>query len=151
MGNGCIPTSQGGPEVKYLFQRGMSGKRSLLAKPSGLLGTSLAWRILFWAYMITGHNFLCGKCAIHSRKGIWQEAGSCLPSQVCTPSFWGLRPALPTKLLGIVYRPIPPWFLPDVSNFAHHSLVLSEPGIFTCPILPSFSSSFCMQPVDSGL
>jgi hypothetical protein len=45
--NGCVPTSQGGPEIKYLLQGGMSRKWSLLAKPSGLLGTSLAWRTLF--------------------------------------------------------------------------------------------------------
>ena len=45
--NGCIPPSQGGP-FKYLLQEGMSGKRHLLAKPSGPLGTSLAWRTLFW-------------------------------------------------------------------------------------------------------
>jgi hypothetical protein len=35
----CIkpyPTSQGGPEIKYLLQEGMSGKRSLLATPLGL-------------------------------------------------------------------------------------------------------------------
>jgi hypothetical protein len=31
-----IPTSQGALKIKYLFQGGMSAKRSLLAKPSGL-------------------------------------------------------------------------------------------------------------------
>ena len=35
MENGCVPTSQGGPEIKYLLQGGTSGKGSLLAKPSG--------------------------------------------------------------------------------------------------------------------
>jgi hypothetical protein len=40
--NGCVPTSQGGPKIKYLLHGGSSGKGSLLAKPSGLLGTSLA-------------------------------------------------------------------------------------------------------------
>ena len=30
--NKTIPTSQGGPEVKYLLQGGVSGKESLLAK-----------------------------------------------------------------------------------------------------------------------
>jgi len=45
------PTSQDGPESKYLLHGGMSGKGSLLTKPSGPLGTSLAWRILFWAYI----------------------------------------------------------------------------------------------------
>jgi hypothetical protein len=38
------PTSQGGPEVKYLLQGAVSGKESLLDKPSRLLGTSLKWR-----------------------------------------------------------------------------------------------------------
>jgi hypothetical protein len=38
------PTSQGEPEVKYLLQGEMSGKKSLLAKPSRPLGTSLKWR-----------------------------------------------------------------------------------------------------------
>lgn len=46
--NGCVPTSQGGTKIKYLLQEEMSGKRSLLAKPSRPLGTSLAWRTLFW-------------------------------------------------------------------------------------------------------
>lgn len=40
--NGCISTSQGEPGIKYLLQAGMSEKRSLLAKPLGPIGTSLA-------------------------------------------------------------------------------------------------------------
>jgi hypothetical protein len=43
---GCIPPVQGESEVKYLLQEGISGKGSLLAKPSEPLDTSLAWRIL---------------------------------------------------------------------------------------------------------
>jgi hypothetical protein len=35
MENGCNPLPQGGPEIKYLLQEGMSDKGSLLAKPSG--------------------------------------------------------------------------------------------------------------------
>ena len=50
----CTP-SQGGHEIKYLLQGEMSGKGSLLAKPSRPLGTSLAWRTLFWAYVTIGH------------------------------------------------------------------------------------------------
>jgi hypothetical protein len=42
-----FPTSQGGSEIKYILQGEMSGKGSLLAKPSRPLGTSLAWRTLF--------------------------------------------------------------------------------------------------------
>lgn len=38
------PTSQGGPEIKYLFQGGMSGKESLLAKPSRPLDIPLEWK-----------------------------------------------------------------------------------------------------------
>jgi hypothetical protein len=38
-----ISTSQGGAEIKYLLQRGMSGNGILLAKPFRPLGTSLAW------------------------------------------------------------------------------------------------------------
>jgi hypothetical protein len=44
MENGCIPTSQSGPEIKYILQ-GVGGGR-LLTKPSGSLATSLAWRTL---------------------------------------------------------------------------------------------------------
>ena len=35
------------PEIKYLLQRGISRKGSLLAKLSGLLGTLIGWRTLF--------------------------------------------------------------------------------------------------------
>lgn len=38
------PTSQGGLEIKYLLQGGMSGNESLLAVPTRPLCTSLAWR-----------------------------------------------------------------------------------------------------------
>ena len=55
--NGCTPPPQGRPEIKYLLQGGMPGKGSLLAKPSGPLGTSLAWRTLFWAYVTITHIF----------------------------------------------------------------------------------------------
>ena len=58
MENGCISIPEGGPEIKYLLQGGMSEKGSLLAKHSGPLGTSLVWRTLFWAYMTIGHVFL---------------------------------------------------------------------------------------------
>jgi hypothetical protein len=40
-------TFQGKQEIKYILKGGMSGKKSLSAKPSGPLGTSLAWRTLF--------------------------------------------------------------------------------------------------------
>ena len=41
------PTSQGGLEIKYPLQGGMSGKGSLLTKPSSPLGTSSNRRTLF--------------------------------------------------------------------------------------------------------
>jgi hypothetical protein len=47
MENGYIPPPQGGPEIKYLSQEGISRKGNLLAKLSGPLDTSLAWRTLF--------------------------------------------------------------------------------------------------------
>lgn len=59
--NGCVklyPTSHVGPEINYLLQGGVSGKGSLLAKPSGLLGTLLAWRTLFRTYLTIGHVLL---------------------------------------------------------------------------------------------
>jgi hypothetical protein len=40
------PTSQGGPEIKYLLQGEMSRKEILLAMISGPLGTSSAWKSL---------------------------------------------------------------------------------------------------------
>ena len=45
--SGCVkpcPNFQGGPDIKYLFQGGMSGKESLLGKPSRPLRISLKWR-----------------------------------------------------------------------------------------------------------
>ena len=44
--NGCIkpyPTPNGVPEIKYLLPRGMSGKGSLLAKPSWPLGICVTY------------------------------------------------------------------------------------------------------------
>jgi hypothetical protein len=55
--NECIkpyPTTQSGTEIQCLLQGGVFGKESLLVKPSGPLGTSLAWRTLLWAYMTIG-------------------------------------------------------------------------------------------------
>jgi hypothetical protein len=82
------PTSQGRPEIEYLLQGGMSGKGSLLAKPSGPLGTSLAWRTQFWAYMTTGHVSLCKERDMCFRLGIWQRAGSHLTLRCVPKSFW---------------------------------------------------------------
>lgn len=40
-------------------------RESLLAKPSGPLGTSLARITLFWAYLTTGHVSFCGECGMY--------------------------------------------------------------------------------------
>ena len=65
--------------LKTFCREEISRKGSFLAKLSGPLGTSLAWRTLFWAYVATGHSSLCWKYDIHSRPGIWQSAGSYRP------------------------------------------------------------------------
>ena len=77
MENRYIPTSQSGLEINYLLQGGISRKGSLLAKLSGPLGTSLAWRTLFWATWLT-----VGSVDMWSRLRIWQGAGRYLSSQV---------------------------------------------------------------------
>lgn len=46
--NGCMPTSQGGRDIKYLLQGGMSQKEILLFECSVFPSTSFAWRTLFW-------------------------------------------------------------------------------------------------------
>ena len=81
--NGCLSTSQSGPEIKYLLQGGISGKGSLLSKPSRPLGTSLAQRTLFWAYMNAGRVSLCGNHGTCSRLEIWQGTRRYQQPQVC--------------------------------------------------------------------
>ena len=100
-----ISTSQGGPEIKYLLQGEMSGKESLLTKPSGPLGTSLALRTLFWAYMTTGHVSLCEEFGTGSRPGVWQGAGSHLSLRCVPTESLGLDLLYLTKLPGMVSPP----------------------------------------------
>ena len=105
------PTSQGRLEFKYPLQGEMSWKESLLAKPSGPLGTSLAWRTLFWAYVTTGHISLYGMNSTCSRPGIWQGASRCLLSQVCTHQVFGdSDPLYPPSFLAwfTIPQPITP-------------------------------------------
>ena len=97
-----VPTSQGGLMIKWLLPGGMSRKGSLLANSSGPLGTSLAWRTLFWAYVTTSHISLCWKCGPGSRTGIWQGLGRHLPLRF---EFLRSQPTLPTQLPGMVYSP----------------------------------------------
>lgn len=54
-----MPTPHGGLEIKLntFCREGKSGNGNLLAKPSGLLGTSLTWRALSWGYETTGPRF----------------------------------------------------------------------------------------------
>ena len=56
----------------------MSGQGSLWLKPSGPLGTSLAWRTLFWAHVTIELGPLCEECGMCSRTVVWQGAGTCL-------------------------------------------------------------------------
>jgi hypothetical protein len=69
-------TSQGELEIKHFLQGGMSGKGSLLAKPSRPLGTSLAWRTLSWAYVTVVTSLLCEKHGTCFKSGVWQGGGS---------------------------------------------------------------------------
>jgi hypothetical protein len=59
--SGCVKlylTSQGGPEIKYRLQGGVSSKESLLAKPSRPLGTSLIWRSVLSLHVHGSHPLL---------------------------------------------------------------------------------------------
>ena len=103
--NGCVkpyPTSQGGPEIKYLWQGGMSRKESLLAKPSGSLGTLLAQRTLFWAYVSMDTFLLCEKYGTCSKSRVWHGAGSHLSLRCVHTESLGLNL---TKLPGTVLNP----------------------------------------------
>lgn len=85
-----VPISKGKPKIKYLFQGGMSVKGSLMAKPLMPLGTSLAWRTLFWTYL-TISPYIGSVARVPG-----QEFGRESPmSQECTHQFLGLRNALP--------------------------------------------------------
>ena len=80
----------------------MSGKGSLLFKTSAPLGTSLAWRTLFWAYVTTGHVSFCEECGMCSKPEIWKVMGSHL-SLRCVPTVsLGLNLLYITKLLAVV-------------------------------------------------
>jgi hypothetical protein len=60
--NGCIPTPQGEPVIRYLLQEEMSGKGSLLGKP-------------YWAsrYLISMENSVLG---LHDHRSV-----ACVPGQ----------------------------------------------------------------------
>jgi hypothetical protein len=68
----CIQLPRDGPEIKCLLQEGMSGKGSLLAKPSGPahLGISLAWRTLFCAHDHRSQFLMWGVVVTCSRPGL---------------------------------------------------------------------------------
>ena len=74
--------SQGGPEIKYLFQGGISGKESLLAKSSGPLGTSLARKTIL-GLLDCGHvSYVRSMAHIPSQEygrqlGVIQTTGVC--------------------------------------------------------------------------
>jgi hypothetical protein len=93
--NGCVLASQGEPEIKYLLWEGMSGKGSLLTKPSGPVGTSLAWRALFWGTTILG--------SVARVPG--QESESRVAPTISGVSFWVSHLLYLTKFSGMVHCP----------------------------------------------
>jgi hypothetical protein len=75
-------------------------KGSLLAKSSGHLGTLLAWRTLFWAY-IKGHISLCEECGKCFRPRAWSYLNfRCVPTESL-----GLNLLHLTKFPGMVLHP----------------------------------------------
>ena len=70
MENGCIQLTQGGPEIKYLLQEGMSRKGSLLAKLSGLL-----------RYLISMKNSVLGLSDHHRSFLFYVRSMAHVPSQ----------------------------------------------------------------------
>ena len=102
MENGYISIPQGGLEIKYLLQGGMSRKGNLLTKPSLI---NMESSVL--VYMNTGHISLCGKCDKCSRPEIWQGAGSREPSPISGGCLGTGKsePAQPTKFPHMVHCP----------------------------------------------
>ena len=83
----------------------MSRKGSLLAKPSGPLGTSLAWRTLFWAHVTIELGPLCEECGMCSKPGIWQGQRNYLSIWYVFTESPGLNMLYLTKLPGMVLYP----------------------------------------------
>jgi hypothetical protein len=106
--NGLIkpyPIFEGGPEIKYLLQGGVSEKGSLLTKPSRPLGTSLAWKTLFGTYVTTGHISLGEVHDTCFKSRVWQGAGSCLSLRCVPTESQGLDLLYLTKLPGMALHP----------------------------------------------
>jgi hypothetical protein len=72
------------------------------------------------------HISSCGKCGTCSRPGIWQVAGSCLPSRVCIPSFQGLR-CYQTSLHGLLSHI---WMQQNVIRSHFITMFLSQNNIW---------------------
>ena len=79
------------PDIKYRLQGEMSEKGSLLAKPSGTTGTSLAWRTWIWAYM-TARFLMWGGWHMYWTRNLAgsRESPKC---QVCVHRVSGSQPA----------------------------------------------------------
>ena len=93
MENGFVkpyPTFQGEPEIKYLLKEGISGKRSLLTKPSWHLGTFISMKNSVLVLCNHSSCLLSDKHGTCSKSGVCQGAGSHLAHQV-----FGSWPALP--------------------------------------------------------
>jgi hypothetical protein len=95
-----IPTSQGRTMTKYLLQGGISWEAWLLAKLSGLLGSSFVWRTVFWVYLTNLESMARGVLGQESGR----EQGGAYYLR-CLPTLQGLRPLYLIKLPGMVYCP----------------------------------------------
>ena len=81
-----IPTSQGRLEIKYLCREECLGGEACWLSLASPLGNSLAWRMLFWAYVIIGHVF-----QVRNLAGSWESP----KPQVCAHRVSRSQPALP--------------------------------------------------------
>ena len=100
-----MPTSQGGPEIKYLFQEGLSGKGSLLAKMSWPLGTSLAWRTVLGPSDHGTCFFYVRHVARFPRQESGRKWGVTYLSGVCPPSLQVSTCSTLSNFLAWFYHP----------------------------------------------
>ena len=102
-----MPTPHGGLEIKFntFCREGKSGNGNLLAKPSGLLGTSLTWRTLSWGYETTGPRFFMWE--VWHRFKTRNLAGSREVPTISGMSFQGLNLLDPSRFLAWFTIPQP--------------------------------------------
>jgi len=125
----------------FLLQGGMCGKGSLLVKPSGSLGTSVAWRTLFWAYRLLVMFPYVRSVAHVPGQAFGREQGVAQVSGVCPLSLQVSNPLYLTKLPGMVLPPNTP-LCPMYTYCFPISHVLH--GLASPCILPQLSS-FCQS------